>query len=275
VLICQVTDLHIRPVGKPACRVVETNMFAERAFAAVAAFTPRPDVVVLSGDLTANGLPEEYALLARLIRRYLPMPVLAIPGNHDRRDAMRAALVHLPGLTDDPEYVQYAVDGHAVRLVLLDTLVPGAAHGELRPSQLEWLDRTLAAVPNKPTLIAMHHPPFLCGIAHTDRIALRNKAEFAAVIARHPHVELVICGHHHRSIVARLGHAVVSICPSSAHQIELLLHPDDPAAFVLEPPAFQLHRWTPADGFVSHTVYVERFPGPFPFLRDPDEPGKG
>src|SRR6185437_13306555 len=124
-LICQVTDLHIRPVGKAACRVVETNMFAERAFAAVAAFTPRPDVVILSGDLTANGLSEEYALLTRLIRRYLPMPVLTIPGNHDQREPMRAALAHLPGVTADPEYVQYTVDEHAVRLVLLDTLVPG------------------------------------------------------------------------------------------------------------------------------------------------------
>lgn len=273
-LICQITDLHVRPVGKPANRVAETNMLVERAFAAVAAFTPRPDVVILSGDLTECGLAEEYAVLTGLIRRYLPMPVLAIPGNHDRREVMRSALGHLPGVTSDPEYVQYAVDDHPVRLVLLDTLVPGSGHGELRPSQLEWLDRTLAAAPSKPTLVAMHHPPFLCGIAHMDRIILRNAAEFAGVIARHQQVERIVCGHHHRPIVARMAQAVASISPSVAHQVELSLHPDAPAAFVFEPPAFQLHRWTPADGFVSHTMYVERFPGPFPFVTDPDYPGK-
>lgn len=274
-LICQLTDLHVRPVGKPASRVSETNMFTERAFAAVAAFTPRPDVTILSGDLTECGLPEEYAHLSRLIGRYLSMPVLVIPGNHDRRETLRQNLADLPGVTSDPRYVQYAVDDHAVRLVLLDTAVPGSAHGELQPEQLGWLDRTLSAVADKPTLIAMHHPPFACGIAHMDRINLRNAAAFAEVIARHKQVQRIVCGHHHRPITARVAQAVASVCPSVAHQVEMSLHPRDPGAFVFEPPAFQLHRFTEADGIVSHTVYVERFPGPFPFLADPDYPGRG
>jgi len=120
----------------------------------------------------------------------------------------------------------------------------------------------------------MHHPPFACGIAHMDRINLQNTAAFAEVVGRHPQVERVVCGHHHRAITAKLGQAIVSIAPSVAHQVEMALQPDAPAAFVLEPPAFQLHRWSPHDGFVSHTVYVETFPGPFPFLTDPDYPGR-
>lgn len=273
-LICQLTDLHVRPVGKPANRVSETNAFTQRAFAAVAAFTPRPDVVILTGDLTECGLADEYANVARLIGRYLPGPVFVIPGNHDRRENLRQHLAHLPGVTSDPVYVQYAVDDYPVRLVLLDTLVAGSGHGLLRPEQLEWLDRTLAAVPDKPTLIAMHHPPFRCGIAHMDRINLQNSADFAAVIARHRQVQRIICGHHHRPIVTQVAHAIASISPSVAHQVEMSLHPDDPGAFVFEPPAFQLHRWTQADGIVSHTVYVERFAGPYPFVTDPDYPGK-
>jgi len=263
-LICQLTDLHVRPVGQPANRVAETNMFVQRAFRAVAAFTPRPDVVLLTGDLTECGLDAEYANLAQLIRRFLPGPVYVIPGNHDRRENLRAALAHLPGVTADPHYVQYAVEDHPVRLVMLDTVVPGSGHGELRNEQLEWLDRTLAAVPHKPTLIGMHHPPFACGIAHMDRIRLHNAGEFAAVVARHKQVEQIVCGHHHRPITARLGHAIASISPSVAHQVEMSL----------DPPAFQLHRWTAEDGIVSHTVYVERFPGPYPFIADPDYPGR-
>jgi 3',5'-cyclic AMP phosphodiesterase CpdA len=267
-LICQLTDLHVRPAGMAACRVIETNMFAERAFRAVARFNPRPDVVLLTGDLTANGLDAEYARLARLIRKFLPMPVFVIPGNHDQREALRKCLQHLPGVTSDPQYVQYAVDDYPVRLVMLDTLVPGATHGELRGEQLEFLDRTLSAVPDKPTLVAMHHPPFLCGIAHMDRIILRNAAEFTAIIAKHRQVERIVCGHHHRSIVAQVAHTICLIAPSTAHQVEMALDPNDPGAFVMEPPAFQIHRWTPADGIVSHTVYVEEFPGPYPFLND-------
>jgi 3',5'-cyclic-AMP phosphodiesterase len=64
-LIAQLTDLHVRPRGKPANRVVETNMFTERAFRALAAFAPRPEVVLLTGDLTERGLDEEYANLTR------------------------------------------------------------------------------------------------------------------------------------------------------------------------------------------------------------------
>jgi 3',5'-cyclic-AMP phosphodiesterase len=152
--------------------------------------------------------------------------------------------------------------------------VPGAGHGELRPAQLDWLDRTLAAAPGKPTMIAMHHPPFACGIVHMDQINLRNAAEFTQVIARHPQVERVVCGHHHRPIVARLAHAIASTAPSVAHQVEMSLDPDDPGAFVFEPPAFQLHLWTPAAGIVSHVALVDPFPGPFPFITDPDYPGK-
>jgi 3',5'-cyclic-AMP phosphodiesterase len=273
-LICQLTDLHVRPVGQPANRVVETNVFTERALRAVARLTPRPDVVVITGDLTECGLDEEYANLSHLLRKFLPMPVFVIPGNHDRRGDMRDRLKHLPGVTTDPHYVQYTVDDYPVRLVMLDTLVPAAGHGELRPEQLEFLDRSLAAKPDKPTIVAMHHPPFACGIAHMDRINLRNAAAFAAIIARHRQVERIICGHHHRPIVARVGFTVASICPSVAHQVEMTLDPHDRGAFIFEPPAFQLHRWTDADGVVSHTVYVDDFPGPYPFVTDPSYPGK-
>ena len=274
-LICQLTDLHVRPVGMPANRVSETNMFTERAFRAVARLNPRPDVVLITGDLTECGLDAEYAHLNRLLRKLQPMPVFVIPGNHDRRDNFRAALKHLPGVMADPHYVQYAVDDFPVRLIMLDTLVPGAGHGELRAEQLEFLSHTLAAAPDKPTLIGMHHPPFACGIANLDTINLRNTPEFTAIIARHRQVDRIICGHHHRPVVARVAHAIASISPSVAHQVEMSMNPNDEGAFVFEPPAFQLHRWTAADGIVSHIVYVEDYPGPYAFINDPEYPGEG
>jgi 3',5'-cyclic-AMP phosphodiesterase len=262
-LIAQLTDLHLRPVGHPANRVVETNMLTERAFRAVMARPPLPDVVLLTGDLTDQGMAEEYAVLAELLDRTLPLPVLTIPGNHDNRAVM---LAHLPGTRQEEGFVQYAVEHFPVRLVMLDTLVPGAAHGELCAGRLSWLDRTLAAVPDKPTLIAMHHPPFVCGIEHMDRLALQDRAAFAEILARHKQVRRIICGHNHRCITARVGDATASIAPSIAHQVELDLRADAPAAFVLEPPAYHLHQWSDEHGFVTHTAFVETYPGPFPFL---------
>src|SRR5215472_581583 len=119
-LICQLTDLHVRPVGQSANRLVETNTLTERAFRSVARFTPTPDVVIITGDLTECGLDPEYANVAALLRKWLPMPVYVVPGNHDRRENLRQGLAHLPGVTADPVYVQYAIDDFPVRLVMLD-----------------------------------------------------------------------------------------------------------------------------------------------------------
>ena len=206
-LIAQLTDLHIRPKGVAAYRVAETNMLTERAFRAVAALRPAPDIVVISGDLTDCGLLSEYELLRELLARLLPMPVFVIPGNHDRRENLRAVLKDLPGVVSDPCFVQYAVDDYPVRLIMLDTIVPGAGHGELCAERLAFLDRTLGQAADKPTMIVMHHPPFVCGIGHMDQINLRNAGAFAEVIGRHTQVQRIVCGHHHRPVFARLRQA--------------------------------------------------------------------
>ncbi len=239
-------------------------MFTERACRVAATFAPRPDVVIITGDLTECGLEEEYANLAAILARTLTIPVYVVPGNHDRRDNLRSAFAHLPGVTADPEFVQYAIEDYPVRIVMLDTLVPGASHGLLSAAQLAWLDQTLAAQPSRPTLIGMHHPPFITGLPHMDKIALLNQPEFAAVIARHRQVQ---------RIIGQCAHAVVSIAPSVAHQVELTFDPADSGAFNFEPPAFQLHVWTGSNGFVSHTIYTDRYDGPFPFLADSEYPG--
>jgi 3',5'-cyclic AMP phosphodiesterase CpdA len=245
-------------------------MLTERACRVVANFRPVPDVVLITGDLTECGLPAEYDNVAAILKRTLSMPIYVIPGNHDRRDNFRAGMAHLPHVGDDPDFVQYAVEDYPVRLVMLDTVVPGAAHGVLSDAQLEWLDRTLAEQPSKPTMVALHHPPFATGMVQMDAIALRDPQRFRSVIARHRQVERIVCGHHHRPIVGQCAHAIVSISPSVAHQAELSFDPTDSGAFNFEPPAIQLHAWDPVTGFVSHTVYTDTYEGPFPFLTDAD-----
>ncbi|WP_284946850.1 phosphodiesterase [Acidisoma cladoniae] len=272
-LIAQLSDLHVRPLGVPAARVVETNMLVERALAAVAALRPAPDIVIISGDVTECGRPEEYAMAAAMLRRHLTMPVFVVPGNHDRRDNFRAGLGHMPGVLSDPDFVQYAVEDYPVRLVMLDSVVPEAGYGLLCPERLAFLDHTLSAQPHKPTMLVLHHPPMLTGAASMDGIFLRNTADLAALLDRHPQVERILTGHHHRSIVGRLGSAIVIVAPSVVHQTALTLTPGVPDALVLEPPAYQLHLHLPDGGIASHVVYVEQFPGPFPFLVDDDYPG--
>jgi 3',5'-cyclic AMP phosphodiesterase CpdA len=264
-LIAQLTDLHVRPHGVLANRVVETNAMLERALKQVAAQDPRPDIVIMSGDLTDGGMIEEYEILADLIRKHLPMPVFVIPGNHDQRGPMRQGLRDLPGVTSDPDFIHYTVEDFPLRLVMLDSIVPGAGHGELCAARLDFLDRALAAHPKKPTLVVLHHPPIKCGVGFMDRINLHSAEAFGAVIAKHRQVERVLCGHSHRPIVARFAGTVVQVAPSTAHQVTLALQPGAPDSLIMEPPAYLLHRWTPEGGLVTHQAYLGDFPGPYPF----------
>jgi len=271
-ILVQLTDLHVRPRGMPAYRIAETNMLTERALRAVRDLQWQPDAILISGDLTDNGLISEYEVLAEMLGRLIKVPVYVVPGNHDRRDELKAKLGHLPGVTEHPDFVQYAIDTHEIRLVMLDTVIPGSGAGELCAARLAWLDETLAANPGKPTIVVMHHPPFACGIRHMDDIALRNPAAFTAVIAKHKQVKRILCGHHHRPINAAIAHTIASIGPSVAHQVEFVLD-DSPGFWNLEPAAYQVLATIGDDNIVAHTVYVEDFPGPFPFILDPDYPG--
>lgn len=272
-LIAHLTDLHVRPHGLPANRVVETNRMCANAVRAVLRLAPRPDCVIISGDLTDNGLVAEYSELRRLLAP-LDMPVYLVPGNHDRRGNFQAAFADYPGIAEGLPLVQYAVEHHRVRIVALDTVVPGAGFGTLQPEALDWLETVLAREPAKPTLIFMHHPPFTTGIHDMDRIRLFDGSErFHAIVAKNPQIEHVLCGHHHRSIHIRYAGTICSTGPSVAHQSELNFLSKADGMMMMEPPAFQVHLLIEGQGLVSHTVYVDDFDGPYPFLTGEDYPG--
>ena len=265
-ILAQITDTHIKVPGKRAYGRVDTADFLAKAVAHLNALDPAPDAVAMTGDLVDFGTAEEYAHLAALIAP-IRAPVYLLPGNHDARRQLRAAFPRHAHLGCEG-FIQYAVEDWPLRLVALDTLVPGEGRGELCAQRLAWLDRTLAAAPQRPTVIMMHHPPFVTGIAGMDRQGLSGRAGFADVIARHRQVERVICGHLHRSIQCRVGGTLASTCPSPAHQVALELKPDGPLGFIMEPPGYQLHLWMPAEGLVTHTVALGAYDGPHPF-RDP------
>ena len=263
-IIAQITDFHLTAFGRHAYRGVDTAACLALAVAQLAALDPAPDCVVATGDLTESGRPEEYELLRDLLAP-LHAPVYLIPGNHDDREALRRAFADKPYIPA-VGFLDYVVDAHAVRLVALDTLVPGRSGGHLEKERLERLDRTLAEARHRPTAIIMHHPPFRTGIAHMDAIGLDGAEAFAAVLARHPQVQRVLCGHLHRAIQTVLAPgAIASTAPSTAHQVRLDLRPDGPADYILEPPGYQLHVWDEGGACVSHTGSIGGFDGPYPF----------
>jgi 3',5'-cyclic AMP phosphodiesterase CpdA len=231
------------------------------------AFRPAPDFVVISGDLADTPVREEYDYLLDLLAP-LKLPFAGIPGNHDGRELMRAAFPNAPyAFSSGP--LNQAIEVGELDLVLLDSSVPGKPHGELDAPTLQWLDTMLGSSADRPALLFLHHPPFIAGIWHMDQQNLRNAAELAAIITRHPRVRLVSTGHAHRAALTLFAGVPCTICPAPNHAVDLDLGQLRDPSFKIEPPAFHLHTWFAGEGFghvVTHQVPIGDFDGPHPFF---------
>ncbi|MEJ8278026.1 metallophosphoesterase [Pseudonocardia spirodelae] len=220
-VVAQLSDLHLGggAVGGRAARAV----------AAVRALDPAPDVVLVTGDLADDGDPAAYAAAAALLDG---LDALHVPGNHDDRDAMTAALgpvgdrLHRTG---------------GLTLALLDTLVPGAGHGELSATAVDLLAE--AVRDPAPLLVALHHPPVAVGHPLLDGIRLRDPGPLATLLAARADPTLVVCGHVHTPLATTFaGHPLV-VAPSVA---PALRWPDVPGEGGADP--------GPAPGGVLHTL---------------------
>jgi 3',5'-cyclic AMP phosphodiesterase CpdA len=207
-----------------------------------------PDAVVVSGDLAEHGADAEYELVRALLEP-LGASVHVLAGNHDDRAALRRAF-DLPGEGDEP--VQYATDVGQLRLVALDTTLPGGDGGALEAGRLAWLDAALSAAPDRPTLVAMHHPPIATGLPAFDAIGLpeADRRGLAGVVRRHPHVCGLVAGHVHRTIVGELGGRAVLVAPSTYAQAGLDLG-SARIEFGDDPPGLAVHVLA-GGGLVSH-----------------------
>jgi 3',5'-cyclic AMP phosphodiesterase CpdA len=264
-MLVQLTDLHIREPGRLAYRRLDTAPYLRQAVQSVLRLRQQPDAVVITGDLTDFGRPAEYAHLAQLLAP-LTMPVYLLPGNHDDRAQLRRAFPTHDYLGTDGT-MQYAVRVGGLRLVALDTCEHGKPYGRLCEERLDWLARTLDAHRDEPVVIAMHHPPFQSLIGHMDDQALLHGAEaLERIVAAHPNVERILCGHVHRAIEVRFGGTIACSAPTAAHQVALDLDPQAPSQWVLEPPAFRVLALD-ASGrrVVSHLAASGEFEGPYPF----------
>lgn len=218
---------------------------------------PAPDVILATGDLTASrGTREEYAALRAALDR-LETPVFLIPGNHDNRDALRDAFPDHQYMPQEG-YIHYVIDQWPVRLVGLDTQIPGKPAGTMDDERLAWLDDCLKERPEAPTVVFMHHPPFRSGISVMDGMRCKNGDALESVIDRHPQVQRLLCGHVHRPICRQWGGTLAMIAPSSLVQLSLDLGRGRNPQYIHEPPAMLLHAWQ-KETMTSHVVTIGDF----------------
>jgi 3',5'-cyclic AMP phosphodiesterase CpdA len=243
-VLAQISDTHVRADdGGAAARQLLQAMAQAQKYGA--------DVILLTGDLVNDERDEEYEVLARTIAKP-PAPLYLLPGNHDDRSRMRSAFPaheYLP--RSGP--LSFVIDEFPFRIVCVDDIVPGETHGMLTRGGADWLDAALRAAPDRQTIVALHHPPFVTHDLLFDNIGLLDADLFASVVAQHRQVSRIICGHHHRVALGQVAHAPVIIAPSTSWTYGLAMLPgQEIAPRTGEQPGWMMHVWTRTGGFASH-----------------------
>ena len=251
-VLAQISDTHVRADDSGAAVAQLKRALAE-------ARQYQADAILLTGDLVNDGRADEYAVLAEAIAD-APAPLFMLPGNHDDRERLRITFprhTYLPREGD----LSFTIDQFPIRIVALDQVVPGETHGDFTPARAAWLARARRAGRGKPTIVALHHPPFPTHDLLFDRIGLHHGERFASVIAKHRQVKRVICGHHHRVVVGQVAHAPVIVAPSTSWAYGLASHKGQPIApKTAEQPGMMLHIWT-KDGWTKRGGIASHFIG--------------
>ena len=262
--VLHLSDLHVVAPPRLVSGRLDTARLLESAIDRILADLPKlapVDVVLVTGDLSDDGSPESYRIARRELDR-LGLPLLVLPGNHDRREALRAAFADtlaMPGTGP----IDWAVDLGELRIIGLDTLIEGESGGTLGDGSLRHLSSALETAAGRPVLIAMHHPPFETGIRFMDRIGLNRRAEMErALSAAHGPVRIV-AGHVHIPFTAAVGPHVACTAPSTCSGFQLDLREDAPAGFMTGPRGYMVHDWSGT--FRSACASLCTADGPYPF----------
>ncbi|MFD0276132.1 metallophosphoesterase [Kitasatospora sp. NPDC127111] len=214
--IAHLSDIHLGQVhhgddGKRARRR------AEQVMAYLDALPGPLDAVLVTGDLADHGLPEEYEQVAEVLASR--HPVLICPGNHDRRSPYREVLLgEAPG--EEPVNRPHRLPGADV--LMLDSSIPGRDDGLLDEETLGWLDRTLAEGRQElPALVAFHHPPVTLHLPYVDPIRQFGEERLAEVLARHPRVRALLCGHSHTGAATTFAGLPLLVAPGVVSTVTL------------------------------------------------------
>jgi len=177
------------------------------------------DAVVASGDLTDTGDPDAYRRV-RTALESLDLPVIWANGNHDVRTAFHEHVLDLPDL---PEPVLQVHDLSGLRVIALDSTVPGAGDGVLEPSHLAELADVLTTPAEHGSIVVLHHAPIPPPSPLLTYFALHrdSRAALAEVISG-TDVRLVLAGHHHLAQSGTLAGVPVAVAGSVAIRTDVL-----------------------------------------------------
>ena len=248
--IVHLSDPHLLAGGARLADRFDVGESLGRTLAAIERAVERPDAIVVTGDLADLGEPEAYRRLRAAVEpvsERLGAPVVWVAGNHDERPALRE---HLLGAAPSEEPVTGVWDLNGLRLVALDSTVPGWHHGDLDAEQLSWLGTVLREPAEHGTLLAMHHPPVPSHVPFFDILELRHQDELADVI-RGSDVRGILAGHLHYSMHATFAGVPVSVASATCYTMDVA-RPADRVNGMDAAQSFQLVHVRPET--IAHTV---------------------
>src|SRR6478609_6954521 len=220
-ILLHISDTHLRAASTPRLfGALDGAAQLARALGVIEESGIRPDAVVFTGDLVDLGESGAYADLRALVEPFaarIGARVLWVMGNHDDRRAFRAELLDE---ASDLRPVDRVDELDGLRVVTLDTSVPGHHYGELRDEQLAWLDDVLATPAPLGTIVAMHHPPVPAVLPLAASVELRDQRRLAEVL-RGTDVRSIIAGHLHYSTFATFAGIPVSVASSTCYAQDL------------------------------------------------------
>lgn len=192
--VLQITDTHLFKGKNETLLGVNTWAGYQAVLDEVIASQQHYDLIIATGDLSQDHSVEAYQHFAEGIQR-LPAPCVWLPGNHDFQPAMYDTLAKA-GISQS----KHVLLGNRWQMLLLDSQVYGVPHGMLSEFQLEWLEKALAAYPDRDTVILLHHHPVASGCSWLDQHSLRNSHQLDMILQKYPRAATLLCGHIHQEM---------------------------------------------------------------------------
>lgn len=253
-IIAQLSDPHIALENTEFHDLYHTIGKLKLAVDTACNFLPKPDAIVITGDLVNCGGADEYTVLRNILQT-TDIPVYLGIGNHDCRETFRNSFSDQDYVLDEG-FIQYTWKMAGHQMIMLDTNIPGEPHGILCSERLAWLDKTLCEEPDTPTVIFMHHPPFKTGIKAMDDMGLKDAAAFGDILQKHNQISRIFCGHLHRSILSDFRGVQTQVCPSTTHKVLLHLEESNRLATTNEPSEILLHIIDGTESIVTHSCFT-------------------
>ena len=222
-VLAHISDTHFLGGGKPLYGSIDTDANLAHALAALEASKIDIDALVFTGDIADLGEPDAYGRVRGLVEpaaARMGAEVVWVMGNHDDRSAFRAGLLGSGSEGGDDSPIDRVIDLGGLRVIALDTSVPGYHHGELSGEQLDWLGRQLSTRAAHGTILALHHPPVPSPVAYMQVLELQRQHDLAEVI-RGSDIRAILGGHLHYSTHGLFAGIPVAVAAATCYTMDV------------------------------------------------------